>query len=310
MKTFLLNTSLRFKKKPASVVTLGVFDGIHSGHCYILKKVKAEARKKKLKSLLISFHPHPAFFLKRKFPGYLTTLEEKISVLQNLGLDYFWVLPFNKKIRSMSGQNFIEYIKKQFDIKSIIVAEDFRFGYHAHNTAFDLRRICKAYGIEVKLIKRKKIEGKVITSSCIRHFIKNCDFINSRRFLGRRYFISGRVLHGTAVGKKVLKIPTINIDVDKKVLPSEGVYVTEVVYKGRCYRGVSNLGKAVTFKRKKLLLETYLFDFDKTIYNDFVQVSFLKKLRPVKKFPTVLHLKLQICKDIAAAKSCRHSTIY
>jgi riboflavin kinase/FMN adenylyltransferase len=306
----LAGTKPPFKKRPPSIATIGIFDGLHRGHAYILKKVIGQAKRGGLSSLLVGLFPHPLSFYNQEFSGYITTQKEKVSLLKGMGLDYFLVLRFNNKIAKMKGSKFLDYLLKYFKIKRIIVAKDFRFGYKARNSIKDLESLCRRKAILLEEIEKRKIGSRVINSSLIRRLIKRGDFKGARLFLGREYSISGPVLRSKGVGKRVLGTPTVNLSVDRKVLPPRGIYITKIRYKDRYYKSVSNLGIAPTFKKRKVILETNIFNFNKKIYNQVVEVIFLKRLRPERKFATAQDLRAQIRKDISCAQSffARHAS--
>lgn len=312
MKVLLSSKSLVFKNRPACIATFGIFDGLHKGHIYILNKIKKEAKKNHLKSLVVSFSPHPACFYNKDFGGYITTQEEKIHILRQMFWDYIWIIKFNKKISVMKGEVFLNYVLKSFDIKKILVGEDFKFGHKAQNTITDLGKICNKKGIQLSKIKKHRINNKVVSSSLVRRMIKKSNFKAVKVFLGRPYSIRGYIRKGKNIGTKTLKTPTINLDTDRKVLPAAGVYITKTKYKNKWYRSISNLGFAPTFKKKKLILETHIFGFKKTIYKDVVEIVFLKRLRPEKKFRHHNSLLKQIHKDFRITKKffSSHNILY
>ncbi len=275
---------------------------MHRGHIYILKRIRAKAEKLNIKSLLITFYPHPEVFHNKEFSGYITTTEEKARLLESLGLDYFWRIGFNKGISRLRGEKFIKYIQKFFDLEGIIAGEDFRFGYKAENDVADLKSIGKKYGIHITKVKKKKFNGITVNSSLIRRLIKRQRFGQTKKLLGRPYSFSGRVEKGKSFGRKKLNIPTINLVVAEKVLPPPGVYLSKVKYRQNIYAGVSNLGCAPTFSKKGILLETHILNFNKSIYKDYVEVVLIKRLRAEKKFSSTNELKKQIDTDIKSAK--------
>ncbi len=302
MKTISSNKPHCFKKKPECLATIGVFDGVHKGHRYLIDRVKTKADKQSLKSLLVSFYPHPREFSHKRFAGYLNTPREKSNILKGLGLDYFWNIEYNSCIKNMSGRDFIEYVLKYFSVKEFLVGEDFKFGVDAENNVKDLRNICKEKKVKVHSVKKRKIKNKIINSSYIRTLAKRADFKKAKIFMGRAYSIGGIVEKGLSVGKKDLETPTVNMSVDNKVLPPLGVYLTKVEYKKKVYPAVSNLGFSPTIKKDGPLLETHILGFNKNIHKDFLEVIFLQKIRPEKEFSSVDTLKKQIKKDIATAK--------
>ena len=304
MKTFLPPHLPSFQKRPRCIATIGIFDGFHSGHRYILKKVVRQANEKGVKSLLVSLYPHPLSFYGQDFPGYLTTQEEKTELLKGAGLDYFWVIRFNKRLARMSGSAFLAYLLRYFRIERIVVAKDFRFGHRAKDTIRVLAAFCNENKIELNAIEKKRRTAAVVSSSLIRSLVKTSSFASAEKFLGRPYSLRGKVRRGKGIGKRVVDIPTLNLDVDQKILPALGVYVTKTRYRGRLYPSVSLLGVSPTFfKRRKLLLETHILDFHRTLYGKTVEVIFVRRLRSERAFPSVASLKTQIARDIQQARS-------
>ena len=291
------------KTRRFCVATLGIFDGLHKGHIYILRKVVQEAKRTGAKSLLVSLSPHPASFYNQRFCGYITTQQEKISLLESMGLDYFWVIKFNKRIARMKGEAFLNYLLRYFDIKKIIVARDFRFGHKAENTVKDLERICAQERIGLGEIRKRRLQGTTISSSFVRRLIRAGNFKKVSVFLGRPYSIRGKVIRGKGVGEKFLGTPTVNLDADERTLPPSGVYITKLGYKNKVYKSISNLAVSNRRGKKKSILETHIFDFNKNIRGKVVEVTFIKRLRPEKRFPTRLALKAQIKKDIEACQA-------
>ena len=303
MKAFLPPLNPSFKHRPRCVATIGIFDGLHAGHKHILARVIKQAGKSDLKSLLVSLYPHPLSFYGQDFPGYITTQKEKVDLLKGAGLDYLWVMPFNKRIAGMKGIEFLEHLLKYFRIERIVVAKDFRFGHRAKDKVEALEDFCGRKGIALSEIEKKKRAKTVVSSSLIRSLIRTSFFKSAAKFLGRPYSFKGEVIRGKGIGKKILGTPTINLDVDKKIAPALGVYISKTKYKGRFYPSVSLLGVSPTFKRAKVVLETNIFDFNKKIYGQSVEVVFIKRLRSEKRFSSADLLKAQIIKDIDCAKS-------
>ncbi|MCD6539264.1 MAG: bifunctional riboflavin kinase/FAD synthetase [Candidatus Omnitrophica bacterium] len=305
MKVFFCQSPIISKKNSGDcLASFGVFDGLHKGHIYLLNKFLTQAKKRKFKSLLITFWPHPLDFYGRKFLGYLTTYEERIDILRRLSLDYLWVIKFNQKIAELRGSQFIDYLLKYFKIKKFIVGEDLRFGYRREEGIRDLRDICKEREIEVEVIKKLKIGGRSVSSSLIRNLIRKAELSLVKKFLGRFYSLKAKVIRGEKKGARVLGIPTVNLDPDKKILPPSGVYFTLTKYKNKLYPSLTNIGRAPTLKEKnkKIILETHIINFNKNIYKDTVEVFFLKRLRREKKFKSALNLKFQILKDIESSR--------
>ena len=302
MKVILSETSLNSKRRPAVEACLGIFDGLHRGHASILRRITAGTKKGRIKSLLISFFPHPRYFYQKRFPGYLTTNQELASILASLGLDYFWVVKFNKRISRMGGDEFIDYVNKFFDIKKIVVGEGFRFGYKAGSSTRDLRRFCRVRGIGVEVVPRLREKGRIINSSLIRRLVKRGDFKSAKVYLGRPYSFNAHPVPGRGIGSRSLGVPTVNIDTGNKVLPRPGVYISLLKYKNRMYPAVSNLGSSPSIAKRRIVLETHILGFNKKVSPAPLEVVFVKYLRAERRFTSLKRLKKQINKDINTAK--------
>ncbi len=298
------------KSRPKCVASIGIFDGVHLAHSAILKRMVFQAKAGGLKSLLISFYPHPMCFYHKKFSGYITLPEEKIRILKETGLNYFWQVKFDKKIAGMPGEEFINYILRFFNIKKIIVGSDFKLGRKAETGVKKLSEICGDRGVEVEAVKQIRKEEFVVKSSLIRRLIRKRDFHQAGLFLGRPYFISGVVRKGRGIGKGSL-VPTINLSVENKVLPSDGVYLSKVRYKNRVYPAVSYLGIPPSFKGRQRVFETHIIGFNKDIYKDFAEVVLIKYLRRQYRFKYISNLKTRIKEDINTAEKffSRHNIL-
>ena len=304
MKVFSSPPKLSRRIKVAAAI--GVFDGVHLGHMRIFRQLAETARKNNLKTLVITFSPHPDIVLRKNFSGYITTDLERQKLIRNQGVDFLWVVKFNKKIYLRPGRDFFDYISRFFDVKFLIAGGDFALGYKRDITAAVLNNRFKNYGLRVKLIKHFKKQGRKVSSSFIRSLIKNGDFKKANKFIGRNYSICGKVIRGRGFAGKVLGFPTANIDYDSKILPDAGVFFTGIEYAGRIYKGVSNVGFCPTVipRAEKKKLEVHILDFGRNIYSRELKVIFLEKARPERKFKSIEDLKRNVSKDIN--KACEY----
>lgn len=308
----ILGRPRRRRRRTPVFFTIGVFDGVHRGHRYIIDSVVKEAKRNHSRSLLITFFPYPQDFLQKRFWGYLTTLEEKVRILRRLELDYVWIMKFDYSLYLKKGEEFIQYIKRYFNIKKLFVGEDFRFGYRQEADIRKIENIGKEKGFSLRIVKSLKVGKRKISSSFIRELIKRGQLELAESFLGYPYYLGGVVRRFSKLAGSVLGFPTANLETKGKLLPPEGVYIVKVDYQKRCYQGIANLGVGETLKRGERVLEVHLFNFRKNIYGKYIEVIFLKKIRGEKKFSTPLALKKQIEADIATAKKyfSRHKILY
>ena len=290
-----------------SVVTIGVFDGVHIGHRTIIKKVAARAKRLKAESVVVTFDPHPLKVLDvRHFVPSLISLKHRIKLIKALGIDRVLVMDFNKKIAAMPPEKFVaDSIIKKLDAREIFVGEDFRFGRGAQSDAFDLKAIGEKNGLKVNVIKHVKKKGFIISSTLIRRLVVSGSINEASNFLGRPYSILGTVVVGSKLARS-LGYPTANINPHHEAIPPSGVYVVKVKFNGRLFKGVMNIGVRPTFydhgRDKEPSIEVHIFDFHLRIYGKDLEILFVRKLREEKKFKTIDSLIAQIKKDEALAR--------
>lgn len=296
-------------KRVRCIATVGVFDGIHLGHQFILKKVKETARKKGIDSLLITFDIPPQQFLSKKnllhhrrpekaFAGSLTVRDEKTALISSLGIDYLWFLKTKKSLLNLSARGFINYIQRYFKIEKLIVGEDFRFGHRGRGDLKILKLLANKHRFELSVIKKKSKNKKVISSSLIRQLIQKGKLSQAKQLLGRCFSLNGKVVKGRGIGSK-LGFPTANISVSDYVTPAYGVYAAYVILGKKTYLSAINIGMLPTFgKVKGLVMEAHILNFKKNILGKPIKIVFLERLREEKKFSSSKALASAISKDI------------
>jgi len=285
-------------KKIECIATIGVFDGVHLGHQFILKKVKKYALQNKLPSLVITFDFPPQKLLKKNFLGCITDFEDKKNFIKSLGIDYLWILKTNLKLLKYNEEKFIKYLSRYFYLHTFIVGEDFRFGYQAKADIFTLKNLARKYNFNLIVLKKKRKNKEVISSSLIRENIKKGDFKKVKSFLGRSYYLKGKVIKGKGFGRKI-GFPTANLEIKNYVIPEEGVYAVYVYINKRKYLGAFNIGrKNLPYPSKKVCLEVHILNFKKRIYGKMIKILFLEKLREEEKFSSWQDLKAKIKEDI------------
>jgi riboflavin kinase / FMN adenylyltransferase len=292
----LIYKNLPFNRIDGCMVTIGVFDGVHLGHQYILNKIKRQAKKKKKFSLVISFDIPPEKVLspKKKFKGYLTDYKQKISLIESLGIDYLWLLKTELNLLQLSADKFLSYINKYFLIDEMIVGDDFRFGIKAETGSSQLSQLAKRYGFGLKIIDKKSFSGIRISSSLVRELIKSSKIKQVKKLLGKNYTLKGKVIKGKGIGKQ-LGFPTANLDTFDYVLPKQGVYAA--------YSRVGDIDFLAAVNIGKKDFEVHLLNFSKEILNDTIEVTLLEKIRDESNFQSKNHLVKQIQKDIQTITS-------
>lgn len=291
-----------YKKLPSKriecIATIGVFDGIHLGHQFILKKVKDEAKRKGVSSLLITFDNPPQLVLNRKFFGYLIDQQQKRELVESLGIDYLWVLKTTPSFLRLSGKEFVNYILKHMRVKKFIVGRDFRFGYKGETDITHLKKFGIEYQFELEVLKKKQKNKKIISSSLLRNLIRTASFKEAENILGRPYFLKGKVFKAQGLGRK-LEFPTANLDTFSYVIPPLGVYAAYVKFGGKIYLSGVNIGMKPTIaKSREIGMEVHIINFRENILGKIITLIFLEKIREEKKFFSLGELKKQIARDI------------
>jgi riboflavin kinase/FMN adenylyltransferase len=289
------------EKHRGCVATIGNFDGVHLGHCQVLKQVKEKAQELGLPSVVITFEPQPReFFAGDQAPPRLTRFSEKYRLLQAQGIDRHLCLTFNERLRAMNAEQFVdELLLRGLAVKHFVVGDDFRFGCDRSGDYNMLREAGQKHGFTVVNTHTFEMAGERISSSRVRTLLEKNDLDAAALLLGRRYTVSGRVLHGQKLGRQ-LGVPTANVRMHRYPCPLRGVYAVEVKQAGHEGRlqGVCNVGLRPTVCGQQPVLETHLFDFNEEIYGQLITVEFKRFIREERKFDGIDSLKQQIFADI------------
>jgi len=277
------------------VVTIGNFDGVHLGHQALLTEVKKRAHDLKLESAVITFEPNPKdYFSQNKPQTRISSLREKIELFKEIKIDRIHIIKFNQEFSKVTANEFISVLIKQLKVKEIVEGEDFCFGRDREGGIKHLSASSMKLNIKNKII----MDGKRISSTLIRNLLANDKLDQANKYIGRPYSISGKVVHGEKMGRKI-GFPTANIHMRHNRPPLKGVFAV----KFQNHFGVANLGIRPSIKgEKKLQLEVHLLNFSSDLYGQHVSVIFLKKLRDEKKFKSLDELKEQIKLDVIKAK--------
>lgn len=300
MKIFSSISSFKSIKKKI-VLTIGVFDGLHIGHQFLIKKTVEVAKKIRGLSAVLTFNIHPEKFLSKKNKiKIIKDNESKINRLKILGVDLVLIIDF-KKIRFLSASNFFKnYILKYINLYCVVIGKDFVFGKNKSGNAEFLKKLGNKSNFKTIIVPNIKVNNSKVSSTLIRKYLKSGNIKQVEKMLGRQYTITGEVVHGRNLG---FKYPTANIILKQEDIPVNGVWAVRVLYKGRSYLGAANIGNAPTLKNeKKSLLEVYIYNFHKNIYGKKIKVLFLKKIRDEKKFKNYDTLIKRVEKDIKLIK--------
>jgi len=286
-------------------LTIGNFDGVHIGHKAMLTRLVDAARQRGMPSAVMTFEPQPQeFFAPDQAPARLTSLREKLELLDAEGIDIVFVCRFDYAMAQMPADRFVERIVyAALGTRWLQVGDDFRFGARRGGNFDLLASLAPKYGYEIEKTGSIMLEGTRVSSTVVRACLDAGDLEGARRLLGRRYTISGRVERGDGVGSG-LGYPTANVRLGRSKAPLSGIYVVEVEGLGaQPLPGVASLGVRPTVKRQgRAVLEAHLFDFDRDIYGRRVSVRFLAKLRDEEKFASVDDLVVQMGRDAQQAR--------
>lgn len=288
------------------VATIGKFDGVHLGHQLILDQLKHKAEQLNLPSLVILIEPHPAEFFAGPdgdSPARLTSLREKLALLESFGIDYVYQLKFDKALSELSAQAYIKDILVDgLGVASFIVGNDFRFGHKRQGNISLLQTKGKEFGFEVIETASYERNGQRISSTFIREQLAIADFELVEQLLGRPYSMEGEVTRGQQLGTD-LGFPTCNINPQRRRIPLHGVYACEVRLGDRYRQAAVNIGYRPTVTEDgDALLEAHILDFDEDLYGKTIEVIFRKKIREELKFDGLDALKQQISADVAQVR--------
>ncbi len=291
------------------VATIGNFDGVHLGHQAVLGQLSEQADELGLPLVVITFEPYPQEFFSPtgESPSRLTRFREKLQVLSCYGVDRVLSLGFDQALSQMSAEAFIErLLVSGLNVSYLVVGDDFRFGYRRQGDVAMLQAAGEKYGFQVVGMRTFEVDGARVSSTRVREALAAGELSRAAQLLGRPYRISGRVVHGDQRGRTI-GFPTANIHLHRRVTPLRGVYAVEMLgLLGDAespVKGVANIGHRPTVNGTRCQLEVHLFDFDREIYGEYVQVEFIKRLRDEKCFDSFPELKAQIELDAAQARA-------
>lgn len=290
----------RFKK---SVVTLGVFDGVHRGHQSIFQAVVKRARQLRAPSLVYSFDPHPVHVLAPVVPlPLLNTLSQRAELIGREGIDCLLMEPFTKDFARQSAKDFFEkIILDKLKAREIFVGYDFTFGAKRSGKTEVLESLGQQYGIPVTIVPAFFEKDCLISSTEIRHAINRGEVKRASRLLGHDFFVEGDVIRGQGLGR-TFGIRTANIHLENEFFPMSGVYASLTSVDKKKYKSVTNIGLKPTFGGTNLSIETHLLDFDGNLYRKKLRIEFVERIREERIFSGIETLKEQIDKDIKIAR--------
>lgn len=287
-----------------TLLAIGVFDGVHAGHRYLLQKLQERAAERKLLSGVVTFDPHPQSVLHphTELP-WLTNLEDRIQTLQELGVDMVAVLTFTPEVAQLSARDFISLLKKHLEMQGIVVGPDFALGRGGEGNINLLRTLGHEMKFSVEALRPYTINGEVVSSTLIRQALAQGDMRRIQTLMGRYFYLRGKVVTSDKRGR-VLGFPTANLDMKpQQALPGNGIYatITQVdvaQVHGKRFPSATNIGIRPTFGEGERTVETHLIQYKGDLYGREIRVEFVQKIRDEKHFASSEELKIQIEKDI------------
>ena len=284
------------------ILTIGTYDGVHFGHQQIIKRICDLATEENTDSVLLTFHPHPRLVLRPDLPLQLiTTIDEKISLLENYGIDHFVICPFSKEFSDLPAEYYIkDVLVKHFLPKKIVIGYDHRFGKGRTGNIDMLRNLAKDFDYEVEEISKQTIDDISVSSTKVRRALTEGNIEEANQLMAHPFSISGKVISGEKIGR-TLGFPTANIEIDStnKLIPPNGVYAIQTKINGAQYNGLLSIGNKPTFgKYDNQFVEAYLIDFDQNIYGQKIEVTLIGKIRNEAKFSSADELVTKMNDDL------------
>lgn len=302
MKIF--NSIKSFSATKETIVTIGTFDGVHLGHRKILEQITKNARDTNCESLVLTFFPHPRMVLQEDTEmKQLNTLDEKISLLDKLGVDNLVIHPFDKEFSRLTAEEFVkEVLVDVFKVKKIIIGHDHRFGRNRTANIDDLITFGETFGFDVEQISVEELNEVSISSTKIRNALLEGNVELAANYLGYNYSLTGTVYKGKQLGRTI-GYPTANIRIDEnyKLIPENGVYVAQSVINGKLIFGMMNIGFRPTVDGTTQTIEINYFDFNQDLYDQKITISTLKRMRSEQKFESIDALRNQLNVDKTTA---------
>lgn len=282
-----------------TILTIGVFDGVHLGHQRLLGQLKKQAREHNAVSMVITFDPHPQKILApRSKLLFLTDLSQRTILLRNEGVEDVVVLPFTPELARLSAQDFVGLLKKHLRVKGLVVGPDFTLGYAKEGDIDTLRKLGQVMDFTVTVVPPVTIDDQVVSSTSIRAALARGNLKKAGKLIGRPFRLRGRVISGASRGAK-LGFPTANLEVDpEQALPAEGVYVSQAYINGEAHKSMTYIGKNPTFGGHQCTVEVYILDYQGDLYGSQLEVDLIERLRGGQQFATAEELKEQISRDV------------
>ncbi len=287
-----------------TVLTIGVFDGVHAGHRYLLEKLQQRAAEKKLLSGVVTFNPHPQSVLhpEAQLP-WLGNLEDRVTTLQHLGVGIVAVLTFTPKLAQLGARDFMSLLKKYLRMRGIMVGPDFALGRGGEGNLDLLRTLGNEMQFSVEVVPPYTMNGEVVSSTLIRQALIQGDMKRVEKLMGCHFYLKGKVVTSDKRGR-VLGFPTANLEIKpQQALPNNGIYATITQVDGKAFPSATNIGIRPTFGEGEKMVETHLLHYKDNLYGKEIKVEFVQKLRDEKRFASSQELKTQIERDVGQVQA-------
>jgi len=293
----------RYKPSRPTLLTIGVFDGVHRGHLHLLGHLVARAREKGCPAGVVTFRTHPEKVLgRRETIPWICTLQERTRLLRAAGVEVVVPVTFTRDVAGLSARQFVLLLQKYLNMGGLVLGPDFALGRHRLGDPDYLRKIGEELDFRVEVVRPARLKGEIISSSAIRKLLATGDIDKVGEMLGRRFSLEGRVVEGDRRGR-TLGFPTANFKLQpEQAMPGDGIYATIARRGRRRLNSVTNIGVRPTFDGLKRLVETYIMDFDGDLYDTKLTIELVARLRDEMKFQNVEQLKDQMRKDVQWAR--------
>jgi len=287
-----------------TLLTVGVFDGVHLGHQYLISQLTKHAREQNLLSGVVTFRQHPQEIMSPQTGlPFLTDLDQRINLLKNEGVEAIFTLSFTPELSRLSAREFVGLLKRYLRMRGLVIGHDFALGQNREGDETALRKLGKEMDFSVKVVRAKLVNAELVSSTAIRKALADGDMKRVHRLIGRNFGFGGGVVTGAHRGKE-LGFPTANIEVNPgQALPPDGVYATWAYIDGQAYPSMTNIGQRPTFGNNERTVEVYVLDYQSNLYGHELRIDLIDRLRDEKKFNSVQELKDQIAEDIKQGRA-------
>lgn len=294
----LIDEDFRGSLKEKTYIALGSFDGIHKGHLTLMNELLKASREKDVLSMVYTFKNHPLTIINSSArPKIVMVNQQKIEVLDDLGIDIVCLDEFNRELMVMEPEDFIKMLIRKFNAKGFVVGFNYRFGHKNKGDIKLLKELSLKYNFELRIMNAYKENGKVVSSTRIRELITSGEIEMANELLTRKFILTGEIVHGKKLGRTI-GFPTANLKVDENLaLPKIGVYYTNIEIDSKIYKGITSVGNNPTVNGDTTTVETYILNFSQDIYGKQIKLYFIEKIREQEKFASLDELKKQLEKD-------------